>query len=432
MPMNPQAEELNAVIKKHSPALFDLLSGQGKGAFFPKKGILAQTAEGKTAEINATIGEAREDDGSTMCLDSLASLVHLDKSDTFPYAPSFGKPQLRKKWKEMIVHKNPGLKGKEFSTPVVTNALTHGLSVSGALFLDSDDILVLPDKFWGNYNLIFAPKNPKKVTFPTFTENGSFNTAGLKEKLLNAESNKKVVLLNFPNNPTGYTPTIAEGEEIVAALVEAAEAGNNIAVLIDDAYFGLSYEANILHHSLFEKLADAHERIVAVKIDGATKEDFVWGFRIGFLTIGTKGGTAELYEAMEAKLSGYIRGNISNASHVGQSLLLSVFDNPAYNEQKEQKFQTLFRRYKIVKEIFETKSEYADFFTPLPFNSGYFMCVEIKNIDTETLRKKLLSDYSTGVIAMGDLVRIAFSSTPTDKLEQLFANLYNACKDLSA
>jgi hypothetical protein len=62
----------------------------------------------------------------------------------------------------------------------------------------------------------------------------------------------------------------------------------------------------------------------------------------------------------------------------------------------------------------------------MPFNSGYFMCVKLKTAEGETVRQKLLADFSTGVIAFGDTIRLAFSSTQLDKLEALFSNLYKA------
>ena len=44
------------------------------------------------------------------------------------------------------------------------------------------------------------------------------NVAGLKAKLARpSKGGKKVVLLNFPNNPSGYTPTDSEAKAIVAA-----------------------------------------------------------------------------------------------------------------------------------------------------------------------------------------------------------------------
>ena len=67
--MNLQAEELNKIIQGKSSIVFELLSERGKEIYFPKKGILAQSAEAGKASINATIGTAVEDDGSPMRLE---------------------------------------------------------------------------------------------------------------------------------------------------------------------------------------------------------------------------------------------------------------------------------------------------------------------------------------------------------------------------
>jgi len=48
--MNPQAAELNEIIVKSNPEILELLSERGKNIFFPKKGILGQTADAKTAQ----------------------------------------------------------------------------------------------------------------------------------------------------------------------------------------------------------------------------------------------------------------------------------------------------------------------------------------------------------------------------------------------
>ena len=100
--MNPQAEVLNDIIKTNSPEVFDLLSSKGKEIFFPAKGILAQSADAKGKKINATIGAAIEDDGTPMRLQSIEEEINLDPTLVFPYAPSFGRADLRSKWKELI------------------------------------------------------------------------------------------------------------------------------------------------------------------------------------------------------------------------------------------------------------------------------------------------------------------------------------------
>lgn len=430
MSYNPQAIELNNTIEETNPHVTAMLSQRGKGIFFPKKGILAQSAAAAGKEINATIGSALEEDGTTMSLPSIASQINLPKGQVFPYAPSPGKPEIRAKWKEMLFIKNPSLTGNAISLPIVTGALTHGLSMSGYLFMDKGDVVISPDLYWENYELLFEHAYGAKLrTFPTFKNKG-FNVEGLKKALMRGVPGKRIVVLNFPNNPTGYTPTVAEALAIKEVLVDAANKGNSLVVLIDDAYFGLVFEEGITTESIFGSLANAHERLLAVKLDGPTKEDYVWGFRVGFVTFGISRNSPALFAALEAKLAGAIRGNISNISNLSQSILMKAYSSPTYNAERQEKFDLLKNRYSTIKGIFAKHPEYRKVFTALPYNSGYFMCIQPKGIDAEALQQLLLDKYSTGVISMHGIIRIAFSSTPANMLEKLFSNLYSACCEL--
>jgi aspartate/methionine/tyrosine aminotransferase len=426
MNLDVQATELNESIRSANPHVFAMLSEKGKTIFFPKRGILAQTAEASGKAINATIGTALEDSGSPMCLEPLWKLFNVQKKNIFSYAPSPGRPEIRAIWKDMLYKKNPSLAGKAISLPVVTSALTHGLSMAGYLFCGSSDTIIIPDLYWENYDLIFSHGCGSAIaTYPMF-KGDAYNVEGFRERCNALPRGKKVVLLNFPNNPTGYTVSVSEAHAIRDILVAAADAGDDIVVLVDDAYFGLVFEEGIIRESLFTLLADAHERILCVKFDGPTKEDYVWGFRVGFVTFGVKKGATALYGALEAKIAGAIRGNISNASNIGQSLLLTAYADPQYAAEKEAKFEVLGRRYRKMRDIFNAHPEYADVFRPLPFNSGYFMCVKLAGISAEAVRQRLLAKYDTGIIAFGDVIRIAFSSTPYPLLEKLVDNIYRA------
>ncbi len=426
--MNPQAQELNDVIISKNSVVFDLLSEKGKNIFFPKKGILGQTAEAKGTKINATIGAAVEDDGTPMRLESIASKINLDPSLSFPYAPSFGRPDLRSKWKEMIYEKNSRLRDKELSLPVVTSALTHGISMAGYLFMDEDQEVIVPSLFWGNYNLALINAYGVKFNkFNLFKDNG-FDVQALKDSLL-SEGEKKVLILNFPNNPTGYTPTIEEMDAITSTIKEAAEIGKKIVVITDDAYFGLVFEEGIAKQSIFAYLADLHENVLAVKIDGATKEDYVWGFRVGFITYGIKGADTDLYHALEMKTAGAVRGNISNSSNLSQSLLLHAFESPDYTEQKHSKYVIMNSRYQAIREVLKNV-KYKEYFTALPYNSGYFMCVKLKEgLDGEAIREILIKKYSIGIINLNNILRVAFSSMAASDVPELFDGILAACKD---
>lgn len=426
--MDQQAITLNEVIQKSNPALLELLSGRGKNIFFPKLGILAQSAQAKGKEINATIGEAVEDNGHPMHLPDFDQLINLPDSAVFPYAPSFGKPDLRNSWKSFIYKKNPSLGETLISLPIATNGITHGLSMCAYLFVNEGDKVIIPDLYWENYSLIFENNYQGEIdTFPLFL-NGGFNAVELEKKMEDTEG-KIILLLNFPNNPSGYTPLSEEIARIVELIKYQADKGKKIVVIIDDAYFGLVYEKGVYTESIFTQLAGLSENVLAVKLDGATKEDYVWGFRVGFITYAIKNGTAAVYEAMENKTAGAVRGNISNISHLSQSLLQKVYSSENYDSGKSEKYNILHSRYEKIKEVL-SNPKFSRYFSPLPFNSGYFMCIELKDgLKAEEVRKILLEKYSTGVIVFGNLIRIAFSAVPETKIPQLIENIHSACQD---
>jgi DNA-binding transcriptional MocR family regulator len=76
--------------------------------------------------------------------------------------------------------------------------------------------------------------------------------------------------------------------------------------------------------------------------------------------------------------------------------------------------------------------KYTEYFRAFPYNSGYFMCVKLKEgLDGEKIRNILLEKYDTGIININNVIRIAFSSVSEKDIPQLFENIYNACKDFS-
>ena len=406
----------------------EFLSKAGKRMYFPYGGILGQSGEAKGCEINATIGMAFEEDGSPLVMKCFGDNLKLDKK-AFLYAGSFGLPKLREQWKEMEFKKNPSLKGVKVSNPVVTNALTHGIRIVAELFADTADELVCPDLFWDNYELIFQDAVGCKVRhFNTFKK-GAFDAEAMKKALL-APGQKKILILNFPNNPTGYTATIEDAKKIVAAVKAAAKAGKKIVIVCDDAYFGLVYEKGIHGESLFAEFATLDKNVLAVKLDGTTKEDYVWGLRVGFISFAFKGATDEQLKALEAKAAGNVRSCISNSSSIGQHLAIAAFADKGYAKQKKEKYAVLKARYLEIRKILKAHPEYAKNFEAMPFNSGYFMCVKPIGVDAEKVRKQLIAKYSTGTIVLSGLIRLAFSTIPKAKLAKLFANVNAAISDL--
>jgi phosphoenolpyruvate carboxykinase (GTP) len=435
--VRPLAVELNETIERENPHVLGMLSELGKRLFFPK-GILAQSAEAKDKahRYDATIGIAREA-GKPMSLPTvLRHFNDLSAADALTYAPATGRPDLRKKWREELLRKNPGLADKSFSMPIVTSGVTHALTLIGDLFVDKGDMVLMPDKFWENYELLFGVRyQAQMAVFPFFNANGGFNIEALRQALATrAGSWKTLLILNFPNNPTGYSISKTEADEIAAVLCDAADDGRNLVVVTDDAYFGLFYNERVLQESLFTRLADRHERILAIKADGPTKENFVWGFRTGMLTFSTRAFLSDesLYGALERKVAGAIRSAISNCSQVAQSVLAKALAKDSLAAEHREKTSILEARARKVQEVLNSR-EFADLWEAYPFNAGYFMCLRLKGVDAETFRKHLLERHGVGVIADGETdVRIAFSAVEESEIADLFAVMATAARELRA
>lgn len=434
--MNPLAKELNDLLAQQSPYVLEMLSDLGKNLFFPK-GILTQSAEAKDKahKYNATIGIATEKGGPMFLKCIQDKLSAFDPKDIYPYAPPAGKPELRSLWREKMLRENPSMAGKYFSNPVVTSALTHGLSIVGDMFVGVGDHVVLPDMLWGNYNLTFGTCNGGLIKkHNTFTPTGGYDVEAFKAtlKATAAEKGKAVVLLNFPNNPSGYTPTLAEGKALVATILDVAQSGCNIVAVTDDAYFGLFYEDS-MKESLFGMLANQHPRVLAVKLDGATKEEFVWGFRTGFITFadGNKDAKPDVLTALEKKTMGIIRAKISNCPHPSQTFVIEALRSPDFLAQKEEKLQVMKGRALEVKRVLNN-SKYGTAWEYYPFNSGYFMCLKLKTVDAEQLRVHLLDKYGVGTISTSKTdLRIAFSCIAQENIQELFDIIHQGVKDLS-
>ena len=422
--LNPLAIELNEQLRDAAPAVFALLSELGKRIYLPK-GILSQTAEANTKahRFNATRAIAldfSQDRDDMMHLPVSRELVpELTLESIYGYAPVLGQQALREAWKAHLLEENPALVGKTFSLPIVTSGMTHGFSLLAELFVDSGDRLVLPDKIWGNYRLIFQTKADANIqSYPFFNTSSGFNTHGFRETLANATAEKLLILLNFPHNPTGYAITRVEVQQIVDAIVTRAEAGCHILVMIDDAYAGLWYDTTVMQESLFGLLVGCHPNVVPVKIDGATKEAYAWGLRVAFITFGL-GGAA--MQPLEQKISGLIRANTSGASQVSQTLILAAMQAPAYAEQKRRNYETLKARALKVKAV-ASDAKYAELWEVHPSHAGYFTCLNLKSGNAEIVRQRLLKEHGIGTIALGETaLRIAYSCLDASDIETMFA-----------
>jgi aspartate/methionine/tyrosine aminotransferase len=228
-----------------------------------------------------------------------------------------------------------------------------------------------------------------------------------------------LALLNLPSNPGGYSPTVEERRETVASLLAVAER-RPLVVLCDDAYLGLVFEPEIPRASLFWDLAGAHPNLVAVKIDGATKELSFFGGRVGFLTFALP-PESEAALALESKVEMLIRTSIGSPAAVSQVIVLQALRNPDIEAEVEAVRRLLEHRYRALNEALGRTD--PTLLRPLPFNSACFALIELPaelGLDSETVRRHLLAHQDTGVISIPPrFLRIAHCSVDAELLPEL-------------
>ena len=379
--------------------------------------------------INATIGIATSNK-KAMALPSINKVItEINNSEYLPYSPTPGLPKMRELWKEKILADNPSINKDFLSLPMVTTGITQGIDIAANLFSESGDALLLPNLFWQNYAQIYTIKLGNKIyKYNQFDENNEFSISNFKETLYSIKEDKISLILNFPNNPTGYTPSDVELNSLVDVISTYAKENKNKQLIIvsDDAYFGLFFEKNHKTPTLSAtyKLAE-NENCLIVKLDGITKEFYSWGLRVGFITYYTKND--ELRKILLEKTQGYLRSTTSSPSNLSQQIAVRLLDNKQSLEEKEINDKIIEERYNELKQAI-SKEQLDQLVRVLPFNSGYFFTIKLpSNINTHEFRLKFLNEYKYGVYSMDDEhIRIAFSCLDKELIPELI-NKFKQC-----
>ena len=449
------------IIKK--TPLYKALSELGKRIYLPQGVFYWAGRAKKEAEIMGTLGSAfgyEKDfiEGGTSewvpCyLEDIKNYTKLNINEIVPYPKISGLEGLKTIWKNWIIEKSLINKTIEkerlnrlenyISTPVITSGLTNGIFLCCSLLLNSGDYIISTNKRWGNYDNIIENLLGAKIKSFEFFIKSKFNVQGLKDAIYEVSKiqEKIVLILGFPNNPTGYIPKKEELEEIINVLrLAQKDISKPIIVLVDDAYEPYIYSNNVINRSIFYDLHDLEEDIIPIKIDGITKEFLMYGGRIGFVTIGLKPNWVNSEEELDIlkteinnKLSGLIRTTISNSNHFYQSLIINLFKDVGTDGliKKRDKVKALLKaRYeKINAELRKIKN--SDISVD-PNAGGFFVFVNLnpKKFRANDFADHLLKKYKVGVIPIEkpndniNGIRIAYCSIDLTQITE-FVNRIN-------
>ncbi|HMF30314.1 MAG TPA: aminotransferase class I/II-fold pyridoxal phosphate-dependent enzyme [Candidatus Lokiarchaeia archaeon] len=402
----------------------------------------------KEADINATIGSAYgtnsdlfgngDQTWTILYVKYVTDLYKIPPQEIAEYAPIGGLPELRQSWKNWIIYKcqnGAGIDVKPYLTsPLITAGVTDGLAIVGAMFLDAGDHIILPDKYWENYALIYGTIQQGEIQYFPFFLDGKFNLDGMVDRVRASleEKSKAVLLLNFPNNPTGFVPTIEDYRQIAERLSSVVDELQKPLVLVsDDAYDGYTYDDNAACCSIFPYLVNQSPYLIPIKLDGVSKEMLMYGGRVGAFSIGIHPNWVDGSEkaALEAeinnKLEGYIRGTISNTSRSNQYVINDLLINnmEQFLAQRDASVNLLRRRYELINKLL--KDDPLPNATVDPNNGGFFLFVNVEGRKASDVADQLLKQEKVGVIPFEtpeigvNGLRVAYCSVAEEDIPRL-------------
>ncbi len=153
---------------------------------------------------------------------------------------------------------------------LVTVGGSEAIDMGIRSLIDPGDEVLIPEPCFVCYAPIVAVSGGTPIPIPTKAQNAFRLTAAELEEKITEKT--KLLILPFPNNPTGAVMRKNHLEEIAAVLRKT-----NIMVLSDEIYAELTYNGD---HVSIAQLPDMWERTVV--INGFSKSYAMTGWRLGY------------------------------------------------------------------------------------------------------------------------------------------------------
>jgi aminotransferase len=258
-----------------------------------------------------------------------AAIYALERGRT-GYTPNLGLLKLREAIAEHL-KKHFSVSYDPKTQILIAVGVSEALDLALRALINPGDEIIYHEPCYVSYSPSIAMAHGVPIAVSCHADNGFAVTAEAIEKVITPRS--KVLMLNFPTNPTGGTMTRDELQKI-AAVVQR----HNLVVLTDEIYSELTFEGE---HVSIASLPGMLERTVF--LHGFSKAYAMTGFRVGYAC-----GPAEIIEAM-MKIHQY---SMLCASIISQEAALEAiqFGEPDTTEMREQ---YKLRRNYIVKSLNE-------------------------------------------------------------------------------
>ena len=195
----------------------------------------------------------------------------LQAGDHF-YQPNNGKPRLR----SALAHYMNGLYGtsKTKQNIIVTASGMQGLALTALALIDSGDHVVCIDPVWPNLGESFKIAGGQIDSTTLIARDGRWHL-DMEQLLAKLTDKTKALLINSPNNPTGWVCSVEEQKII---LDHCRKQG--IWIVADDVYARLYQHGSLAPG--FQHLANADDLLIS--INSFSKAWSMTGWRLGWIT----------------------------------------------------------------------------------------------------------------------------------------------------
>jgi aminotransferase len=255
---------------------------------------------------------------------------------------------------------------------IIAVGVSEAMDIAFRAVTNPGDEIIYHEPCYVSYSPSIAMAHGVPVAVASQAENGFAVTAEAIEKVVTPKS--KVLVLNFPTNPTGGTMTREELLKIADVVKR-----HNLLVFTDEIYSELTFEGE---HTSIASLPGMAERTIF--LHGFSKAYAMTGFRIGYAC-----GPAEIIEAM-MKIHQY---SMLCASIISQEAAIEAIEN-GWPDMLEMREQYKLRRNLIVKAFNDIGLS-----CHLPRGSFYaFPCIKSTGLSSKDFAVKLLEQEKVACV----------------------------------
>ena len=378
-----------------------------------KRVTLACEKYGNENIINACLGTLADDDGNIIALDSVYDrLDEMDRKDIASYAPIEGEEEYR----NLVIKTLFGpYKPDGYISAIATPGGTGAIRSAIFSYLAVNDPLICHDYYWAPYKKICDEFGRGFRTYEFFDEEFSFNIKAFKNEVEDSLKNhdRLAPLINSPgNNPTGYSLSDDEWDQVIEFLKEkAADKSKKITLIIDVAYLEFAGDGD-RQRRFFKKFSNLPENLLVIVCFSMSKSHTAYGLRSGAAVAISK--NEEIIEEFEISLSHSARCNWSNGTHAAQNVLIDL-------EKEENKGEYLDELVDLRTMLEDRAEEFVEVskeknLTMIPYFGGFFTFIPTPNAFDITSK---LEEENIFTIPSDKGIRVAICGVAKDKIRSL-------------